>query len=65
MIKSYILYLTNNDEDKMKIGNEIVDHCIDIDADVNCEAAEKYGQCFREQAKAHNAEDYFYLMSYT
>lgn len=57
---SHAKLLTDGDEDKMKIATEIIDHCsvIDVDDD-ECEAAEQYGKCLKEQAVAHKIDEEF------
>lgn len=50
---------TDGDADKMKIAHEIIDACAGIPVpDDPCEAAEVYGKCFLEQAKAHGIEKF-------
>ncbi|KNC26762.1 Pheromone-binding protein-related protein 5 [Lucilia cuprina] len=51
---------TDGSEERMKIAHEIIDNCSSIDvSDDHCEAAEQYGKCFSDQAKAHNIKDDF------
>ncbi|XP_067634939.1 general odorant-binding protein 28a-like [Eurosta solidaginis] len=49
----------NNDADKLKVANEILDACVNIAVPADhCEAAEAYGKCFVEQVKAHGIEKF-------
>ncbi|KNC26763.1 Pheromone-binding protein-related protein 5 [Lucilia cuprina] len=49
---------TDGAEDKMKIAQEIIDACSGIDVpDDHCEAAEKYGKCFKDESLAHGLKD--------
>ncbi|XP_013101527.2 general odorant-binding protein 28a [Stomoxys calcitrans] len=45
--------------DQMKMAQEIIDACsgIAVPSD-HCEAAEEYGKCFMEQAKAHGLSEF-------
>lgn len=60
----HVKYITQEDEDKMKIATEIIDRCsiIEVDDNDKCEAAVQYGHCFREEVKAHKAVKYMYLL---
>ncbi|XP_017469008.1 PREDICTED: general odorant-binding protein 28a-like [Rhagoletis zephyria] len=50
---------TDGDAEKMKTANEITDACAGIAVpDDHCEAAEIYGKCFMEQAKAHGLDKF-------
>nr|UZH23345.1 odorant binding protein 28a [Anastrepha ludens] len=49
----------DGDETKMKTATEIIDACAGTAVpDDPCEAAEVYGHCFMEQAKAHGIEKF-------
>nr|BAD83398.1 CRLBP homologous protein [Phormia regina] len=51
---------TDGSEERMKTATEIIDTCSNLEvADDNCEAAEQYGKCFKEQVIAHNIKDDF------
>ncbi|XP_037935942.1 general odorant-binding protein 28a [Teleopsis dalmanni] len=50
---------TNGDAEKMVVATEIADFCegLAVSSD-HCDAAEEYGKCFKEQAKAHGIEKF-------
>lgn len=58
--KTHAEMYTDGAIDEMKLAQDIINACADIDVPSDhCEAAETYGKCFKEQAEIHGIKDKF------
>ncbi|XP_073828654.1 general odorant-binding protein 28a-like [Musca autumnalis] len=50
--------MADGSADKIKLASEIINACANIEvSSEHCQAAEDYGKCFMEQAKAHGIDE--------